>query len=67
MSNVTLDSETADRITAATIKDHIKLVNANVRRLKAQKKLAPAQLEDLVNDIQILDALKTVHWYFTGK
>lgn len=68
MKAIKLDWETADRITADTIKEHLTLVRGNIKRLKAQrKKLGPAQLQDLVDDECLLDSLIDVHRYFAGK
>lgn len=68
MKTVKLDWETADKITADTVKAHITLVRGSIKRLKAKgNNLSPWQREDLVNDECLLDSLLDVHRYFAGK
>ena len=67
MKAIQLDSDTADAITADTLRQHIKLVESNIRRLKKTKPLSGAQKVDLADDITILASMKDVLFYFTGK
>ena len=67
MKAIILDGETADRLAADTIKQHISFVRGNIKRLKAQRKtLTNAQREDLITDECLLDSMIDVYRYFAG-
>jgi len=62
--NITLDSDTADRITRLTLTEHIELVKDNISMLARADCLDPHKKEDLNDDIVLLASLERVARYF---
>lgn len=66
---IELDDETLEGIVCATLKEHIKYANKNIKDLKAKQKqgqLKDFELQDLGHNIQMLASLKDVYGYFGG-
>lgn len=61
-----LDDEVTDAIVLATLKEHRKYANKNVKDLKKKKKLESYQEQDLGHNIRLAASLDDVIRYFGG-
>lgn len=66
--NVTIDSDTADMIALASLKEAIRILKKNIRRLSIPGlRLQPCQQQDLADDKTFLVHLEKAYEYFGGK
>ena len=63
---IDLDNDTGDNLVRDILKFHLDVVAENITRLKKKKNLAAYQKEDLADNVQLFDAMKKTHNYFTG-
>lgn len=67
VEGLTIDWETADRITVLNLKDYVKMLTENVENLESlmeQGDLADYQKQDYMDNISTLKAIKKVLEYF---
>jgi hypothetical protein len=66
MKQITLATETADRITVDTLQDYIRLLKAEVKRLEKKFPIADHTALDIRDCKQTIEAMKTTLKYFGG-
>lgn len=66
MDKVYIDSDTADGIVVASLKDSINYLKIDIKRLRSKKKLEKYEKEDLADFILNLDAMEKVFDFFGG-
>ena len=59
-----IDDTVADAIIKAVLKEHMKILKKNVKKLSSLKELEHFQEVDLQQDVVLLNAMKEVHNYF---
>ncbi len=66
MEKVYIDGDTADGIVVASLKDTMKTLRTEIKRLKSMRTLSPCQMEDLADAVLHLDAMEKVFDYYGG-
>lgn len=66
MDKVTIDGETADGITRASLKESIDILKTSISNLSKIKKHKPYQIEEFRENTDMLDALTKVYGYYGG-
>ena len=59
-----IDDTVADAIIKAVLKEHMKILKKNVKKLSSLEQLEHFQKVDLQQDVVLLNAMKEVHNYF---
>lgn len=70
VEGLTIDWETADRITVHNLKDHLKMITEDVEKLETlmnEGDLAEYQQKDYMYNVGMLKAMKKVLVYFGEK
>ena len=64
--NIEVSEEIADQIVLDVLKESIDCVTQDVKNLKAMKNKKEYQRQDMLNGIEILEALEKVYKYYGG-
>jgi hypothetical protein len=59
-----LDWETVDGLVRCSIKEHMSILETNIKKLQKKKKLKDYEQEDLKFDLIMLEHMSKVHHYF---
>ena len=66
MKKVTIDGDTADSITLASLEDHMKYLSSDIKKLERNKNRKEYQTDELNDNIAIHNAMKKVYEYYGG-
>ena len=64
--NIEVSEEISDQIVLDVLKESIDCVTQDVKNLKAMKNKKEYQRQDMLNGIEILEALEKVYKYYGG-
>lgn len=62
-----IDDELSDKIVLAVLKEHMKYLKSDIKRLKANKNRKSFEDQDLLDHEKTLDSMIDVYRFFGGK
>lgn len=66
MDKVTIDGDTADGITRASLKESMKYLSSDIKKLQRVKNRKGYQTDELNDNIAVHNAMKKVYEYYGG-